>query len=263
MNPIVIAIIVVGVLGLAASLILALAGKLLYVPSNEKALEIEEILPGVNCGACGYAGCAAYATAVATGQAATNLCIPGGDKTAQKVAALMGEEAGDVIEMVANVACHGAYDATHDKYEYAGVMSCAACDQLHQGRSVCSWGCLGFGDCVTACQYDAISVKNGVAQTDYAKCTGCGACAAKCPKGLIQLVPRTTQTIVVCSNRDRGNITRKNCIRGCIGCMRCERICPNEAIRVHDNLAAVDFEKCQQCGQCVLECPTNAIEQRT
>lgn len=260
MNPIVSAILVVTGLGLLAAIILVVASKLMYVPSNETAVEIEGVLPGVNCGACGYAGCADYAAAVASGEAETNLCVPGGPSTAQKVAEIMGQEAGEVEEMVANVACHGSYDNTHDKYDYTGVQSCAASNQLHQGRSVCNWGCLGFGDCVDVCKFDAISVKNGVAQTDFAKCTGCGACVEKCPKGLIHLVPRSAGSIVFCSNHDRGNITRKTCIRGCIGCMRCERVCPHDAIHIENNLATVDFEKCQKCGKCVMECPTHALE---
>lgn len=262
MNPILIAVLVVGGMGLLAAVILVVASKVMYVASDENAQDIEAVLPGVNCGACGYAGCADYAAAVAKGEAATNLCVPGGPKTAQKVAAIMGQEAGEVDELVADVACNGSYDVTRDKYEYAGIMSCNASSQLHLGRSACSFGCLGFGDCVAACKFGALSVQNGVAVTDLSKCTGCGVCVDRCPKGLIRLAPRSAKTFVNCCSTDTGAVTRKNCARGCIGCKRCERVCPNDAIHVTDNLAVIDQSKCISCGLCVAECPTHSVEQR-
>lgn len=259
MNPIITAVLVVAGVGAVAAIVLVVASKLMYVPAHEMAEDINETLPGVNCGGCGYAGCHDYALAVARGKAATNLCIPGGTPISRQISELLGVEFKDVAEMVAVVACHGNYDNTHNKYIYSGIKTCAATNMYHQGRSVCSWGCMGYGDCVAICQYGAISIQNGVAQVDFSRCTGCGACAVRCPKTLIKLVSRTSKAIVACGNRDRGAIARKLCLKGCIGCGRCTRICPNDAIHVVDNCAAVDVEKCDSCGKCVTECPVGAI----
>ena len=259
MNPILIAVIVVTGIGAVAAVVLVAASKLMYVPAHEMAEDINDILPGVNCGGCGYAGCHDYALAIARGVAEVNLCVPGKDDVSRKISDLMGVEYADVAEMVAVVACHGNYDNTENKYIYSGIKSCAATNMYHQGRSICPWGCIGYGDCVAVCPYGAISIMNGVAQTDFSRCTGCGACVRKCPKTLIKLVPRTSKALVICGNHDRGAITRKLCSGGCIGCGKCVRICLNEAISVVDNCALVDFEKCVSCGMCVAECPVGAI----
>lgn len=258
MNPVLIAVLLLTGTGLLASVILVIASKLMYVPVDETANEIAKALPGANCGACGYAGCSDYAAAVASKKAAPNLCVPGGADAAEKVSAIIGEDAGEIIPMVAAVACHGNYDNTRDKYRYAGVKSCAASNMLHAGRSECAYGCIGFGDCVSACKFDAISVENGVAIINYAVCKGCGACVAKCPKGIIKLVPRTTRSLVLCSNHDKGAKTRKTCVSGCIGCMKCEKVCPNGAIKVDNNCAIIDFSKCGGCGECMRACPVHA-----
>ena len=263
MKEILFAIAVLCSIGALAGIVLVIAAKLMAVPENETAKEIEGLLPGANCGACGFAGCADYAKAVAEGRAVTNLCVPGGAKAAANVAAAMGVKAEGIEEKVGFVACHGSYDSTQDKFVYRGVNSCAACNQYYGGRSICSWGCIGLGDCVSACKFDAISVKNGVAHIDPTRCTGCGACAANCPKGLIHIVPLNSKTVTVCSNRDRGALTHKSCIRGCIGCGKCVRTCPEGAITIEDNLAKVDFTKCKSCGQCVLACPVHARESLT
>lgn len=259
MNPIITAILIVAGIGATASVVLVIASKLMYVPAHETAEDISAVLPGVNCGACGCAGCHDYALAVARGEASANLCIPGGDDVSKQISEILGIEVADVAEMVAVVACHGSYDNTTNKYDYSGIKTCAATNMFHKGRSTCVWGCLSYGDCVSVCPYDAISIHNGVAQTDFSKCTGCGACAKKCPKGIIKLVPRTEKAYVVCGNHERGAITRKTCVRGCIACGKCVRICPQQAIVLAENCADVDFEKCDSCGKCVAECPVNAI----
>lgn len=258
MNPILTAVIVLSSVGALAGIMLIVAAKLMAVPIDNNAKKIEEALPSANCGACGFAGCADYAAAVAAGNAATNLCVPGGEKTAAELAAILGTEALSAEDKIGFVACHGSYDSTHDKYDYNGILSCAACNMYFAGRSDCAYGCLGIGDCVSVCRFGALSIRNGVAHIDPTRCTGCGACAAKCPKGLIHIVPRSTKTVVICSNRDRGNITHKTCIRGCMGCAKCVRVCPNGAIVIENNLAHVDVEKCQSCGACVLACPVSA-----
>lgn len=259
MSDILIAVIVLGGIGLVASVILVLASKLMYVPAHEQAELINAALPGANCGGCGYAGCHDYALAVGRDRAATNLCTPGGDAVSRKISEIMGVAFSDVPKMMAVVACLGNYDNTQNKYIYSGIKTCAATNMYHQGRAICPWGCIGYGDCVAICPYDAISIQNGVARTDFNRCVGCGACAARCPKSLIKLVPRTSKALVVCGNHDRGAVTRKLCRQGCIGCGKCTRICPNDAIHVVDNCAVVDFEKCNSCGDCVSECPVGAL----
>ncbi|MEA4912898.1 MAG: RnfABCDGE type electron transport complex subunit B [Oscillospiraceae bacterium] len=258
MNPILTAVLVLVGIGALCSVVLVIAYKLMYVPSDEKAQDISALLPGANCGACGFAGCADYAAAVAAGKVKTNLCVPGGRATAQKVAAVMGQAPGKLEEMTAVVACHGSYDNTRDKYNYEGVKTCAASVMLHAGRAECPYGCVGYGDCVQACKFGAISVHNGVAQVDLAKCTGCGACAAKCPKQIIKLIPKKSRSVVLCSNHDGGAATRKVCVAGCLACRKCEKACPTGAITVENNCAKIDFSKCTHCGECMRACPVHA-----
>lgn len=258
MQEIMNAVLVLGGIGAVCAVVLVIAAKFMAVPADETAKRIEEALPGANCGACSFAGCADYAAAVARGDAAPNLCVPGGASAAKAVSAIMGVAAGEVEQQVAFVACHGSYDSTDDKFDYRGISSCTACNMFYGGKSSCSYGCIGMGDCVSVCRFGAISVKNGVAHVDPSKCTGCGMCAAKCPKGLIHIVPLSAKSVVVCSNKDRGALTHKTCIRGCIGCAKCVRVCPNGAMTIENNLAIVDLSKCKSCGACVLACPVHA-----
>lgn len=258
MNLVLYAVLILGGIGLLASVVLVIASKLMYVPTDERATQIAEVLPGANCGSCGFAGCADYAAAIAAGKAALNLCVPGGAAVAAKVGDIMGETVETKERMVAVIACRGSYDSTHDKYDYNGIESCAACNMFHSGRSDCPYGCVGFGDCAAACPFGAITVQNGLASVNYNVCTGCGTCVAKCPKKIIKLVPYGMHSIVLCSNHDRGSQTRKACVSGCLGCKKCENICPQGAIKVDDNCAVVDFSKCIGCGQCVSVCPVHS-----
>lgn len=245
-------------LGLVGSVVLVLASRFLTVPQDERVGRLQEVLPGANCGACGYAGCADYAQAIAGG-APVNKCVPGGEAVAKAAAAIMGVEAGGVLKRTAYVACQGSYEHTQDKYEYQGVQSCAAMAALHGGCAVCPFGCLGCGDCAAACKFGAIEVKNGLAHIDEEKCTGCGACAETCPKGIIRLHTRLDRPVVLCANEDRGALTRKACTAGCIGCMKCAKNCPAGAVTVVNNVARIDEEKCTGCGVCAAQCPVGAI----
>ena len=181
MNGILIASLTVAVIGLLGAVLLVVASKVFAVTEDERAKEVELALPGANCGACGYAGCSAYAKAVVEG-APVNQCVPGGAVAAEKISAIMGVEAGDATEYKAMVACQGDLDHTKKRYEYHGIPSCAACNVLYNGDSSCPFGCLGFGDCARACKFGAIQIVNGIARVDREKCTGCGVCVEKCPK---------------------------------------------------------------------------------
>ncbi|MEG2233786.1 MAG: RnfABCDGE type electron transport complex subunit B [Oscillospiraceae bacterium] len=252
------AVLVLTGIGFLAAIGLVVASKIMFVPTNENVEKVRGVLPGANCGACGFAGCDDYAAAVAKGSAETNLCVPGADKTASAVAGIMGQKALDVIEKTAVVACKGCTDKT-PRFEYTGVKTCAAANMLHRGPLGCTYGCEGLGDCFAACPFDAICVKNGVAHIDADICTGCAKCVAACPKKLIHLVPKIKNSAVLCSNKDKGAVTRKICGNGCIGCMKCEKICEHDAIHVENNCAAIDTTKCVQCKKCEAECPVGVI----
>ncbi len=256
------AVLVLAGIGLLGAVLLVVAAKLMYVPSSELTDSIRELLPGANCGACGYAGCDDYAAAVASGEAEAHFCVPGGSKVAVGIAALLGQKAHAVSKLVAIIACKGCSDK-QPKYDYQGVKTCTAAIMLHAGPNKCSYGCEGLGDCAAGCPFDAICIEDGVAHINQILCRGCGACVATCPKKLISLqaahMPTSTIPMVRCSNHDKGAITRKLCANGCIGCMKCEKVCEHDAIHVVNNCAAIDTGNCVQCGRCMRECPTGVI----
>ncbi len=260
MQAMIVAALVVGLVGLIGAVLLVSASKVLAVSEDERAKEVELALPGANCGSCGYPGCAAYAKAVTEG-APVNQCIAGGAAAAEKIAAIMGVEAGDATEYKAMVACRGDLSHTKKRYEYHGIPTCAACNVLYNGDSSCPFGCLGFGDCVKACKFGAIEIVDGIARIDPAKCTGCGACKAACPKRIIFLYEykKRPKPIVMCSNHKKAVAPRSECTAGCIGCGKCVRNCPVEAISIHDNVARVDYDKCVGCRKCVSNCPMGCI----
>lgn len=249
-------------LGIAVfcAVLLTLAATFFAVKEDERAVAIRDCLPGANCGACGFSGCDGYAKALADGVSdKTNLCVPGGDKTAREIAEILGVEAEDVVEKVAFVACNGTCDVVSKKYEYQGHKSCRTANMAYNGDRICNFACLGYGDCMTVCPQGAISIKNGVARVSPRKCIGCGICVRECPNGIIHLVNDTTRVVVECSNHDKGAVTRKACSNGCIGCMKCEKACPNGAIKVKDNLATIDYSLCTGCGECAEVCPVGCI----
>ena len=252
------AVVIVTVIGLCGGGILVAASQFMKVEVDERVVAVQEALPAVNCGACGYVGCGDYAEAVVAG-APTNLCVPGGASVAAAVSAIMGVDAGDVVRQKAIVACQGTVvHATH-KYDYAGIQSCTANAALFGGISSCPYGCLGFGDCKEACKFDAIEIQEGVARVNPEKCTGCGACEAACPKRVIWIREESEKPVVMCANHERGAKTRKECTAGCIGCMKCQKVCPEGAIKVRNNVARIDLDKCIGCRACVNECPVKAI----
>ena len=259
MGAITLPVLLVTTVGLGLGLILSLAAKFIAVEADETVAKVRELLPGANCGACGYAGCDEYAEKVASGEAATNLCIPGRKKVADEIAALLGKDAADVTEPRAFVRCNGKCDTVEYAMEYQGPKSCKACSALFGGDKSCSTACLGYGDCAAVCQFDAIVIQDGLAYIDARLCTGCGACVKECPKNVISMVPKTSKVTVACSNHQKGAETRKVCKSGCIGCMRCEKTCRYDAIKVVDNLAVIDPERCTNCGECAGVCPTKCI----
>ncbi len=254
--------ILLGIIAIVCAVILTLSTRFFGVKEDETAVAIRECLPGANCGACGYTGCDGYAKALADGsESKTNLCVPGGDKTAQIIAGVLGVEAEDVVEKVAYVACNGNCSATERKYDYKGYKSCVAANLLYNGDKTCNYACLGYGDCTRVCPKDAIHVEDGIAKVDPQKCIGCGMCVRECPNHIIKLVNDTVKVVVQCSNHDKGALTRKQCINGCIGCMKCQKACPNGAVKVEGNLATIDYSLCTGCGACVEVCPVHCIHE--
>ena len=257
-NMILTAVLIVAGVGLVVGLVLAFASAVMSVPVDEKVQSIEEALPGANCGACGYSGCSGYAKALASGEAKNGGCAPGGNECAKKIAQILGEEAGDIEKKVAVVNCMGIFDNTEDKVVYQGLESCAGA-KLLGAKGMCSFGCLGLGDCALVCSFDAITICNGVAKVDANLCGGCGVCAKACPQKIISVVPQKEQMIVRCSNSDKGAQAGKVCKVACIGCKKCEKVCEAGAVKVTNFKATIDPQKCTGCGLCKEACPRGTI----
>ncbi|MEC9487898.1 MAG: RnfABCDGE type electron transport complex subunit B [Halanaerobium sp.] len=260
-NLFVTSILSMGALGAFFAFGLAFASKKLAVEEDDRIAKIEEILPGANCGACGYPGCSNYASAVVGGEAAVNNCPVGGEKVARLIADIMGVKAGGSEQMVAQVLCQGGQEEADRRSEYRGVETCKAAAALGGGNKACNFGCLGLGDCAAVCPFAAIIINdNGLPEIDPEKCTGCGKCVEACPKNIILLAPITAQNNIRCRATYPGKKVRKICSVGCIGCGLCAKVCPVDAITMEDNLAVLDYDKCINCGLCAEKCPTGTIE---
>ncbi len=259
MIQILLAIIIVGGMGLLFGALLGIAGKVFAVKVDERIPQILDVLPGANCGGCGFAGCSAYANALVEGGVRPNMCPVGGSAAAEKIAEILGVEAEEKEKLVARVLCNGSPERALQKYNFDGPMDCYSANRLGGGEKMCPHGCLGLGSCVKVCQFDAISVKNGVAVVDVEKCVACGACAKECPKNIIKILPAKSKYTITCKSVEKGKLTRHDCQVGCIGCGICAKNCPQEAITVKDNLAAIDPLKCVNCGICVSKCPQHTI----
>ena len=251
---------VVGAVGIFVGLFLGGAGIAFKVKVDEKEEAVLSVLPGNNCGGCGYAGCAGLAAAIAKGEAAVNACPVGGDAVGQKIASIMGVEAENTERKVAYVACQGDCDRAGVDYRYSGMQDCRVMGFVPGGGpKSCNSGCLGFGTCVSSCPFGAIRIENGVAVVDRDACKACGKCVEICPRHLISLIPYKAKLAVACSSVDKGPVTMKACLAGCIGCGLCVKACPAEAVTVQDFHARIDQEKCTGCGACAEKCPKKAI----
>jgi Na+-translocating ferredoxin:NAD+ oxidoreductase RNF subunit RnfB len=225
--------------------------------------EVRSCLPGANCGACGFPGCDGYAAAVAAKSTETNHCSVGGKDVAEKLAAIMGTDAGAVIPVVAVLACQGTPDKAPKKGNYTGLQTCRGAKLSTGGTKLCIWGCLGYGDCTLVCQFGAISLgENGLPKIDHTKCTGCKICVAECPQGVLRALPRDSKgSLVICSNRNtvKANVM-KNCKGGCIKCELCVKNCPENCITLQNGIPVVDYAKCTSCGACSEKCPTKVFK---
>lgn len=251
--------IIFAIIGLVLGGMLAIAAKFFAVDSDPRIEEICGCLPGANCGGCGFAGCSACAAAIVSGQAPITACPGVPADSLKKMCAIMGIEAVEKEEMCAVVRCQGNMENAIYKYFFDGSKTCADIAALKGGDKMCSYACLGYGDCQNACEFGAITMENGIAKIDRNVCTGCGVCAKTCPRSVIELMPKTAKVQVLCKSKDKGAIMKANCSVGCIGCKICEKACPTQAISVTDNFATVDVQKCTGCGACVEKCPKKII----
>jgi len=253
-------------LGLVFGFILAFANKKFAIEVNPLIHIVEDVLPKGQCGACGYAGCMAYAEAVVLNpDVPPNLCIPGKEPIAKAVAELTGKAAAPVEPRIAQVKCAGVAGKAVQGYDYVGVDDCVAANLLFGGPKACKFGCLGLGTCVRNCPFDAMTMSpEGLPVIDPDKCTGCGKCETVCPKQVIAMMPLGAHVRVNCNSKDKGPMARKACGAACIACTLCMRECPYGAIKMENNLAVVDPKVCvEQCSEakCLVKCPTKAIRQ--
>ena len=262
MVPVLIATVSVAVIGLIIGLLLVSFGRKFAVETDPKEEAVRDLLPGNNCGGCGYAGCDACAKAIAAGEASVNACPVGGETVASRIAQVMDVEVSGMTRMVAFVQCAGDCEHAKKSANYVGIQDCSAAVTSGLTDKNCLYGCLGLGSCVKACQFDAISIVNGVAFVNRAACKACGKCVAACPKHLIELIPDPSGYVVRCSSKDRGPAVKKSCSVGCIGCRLCEKQCEHDAIHVENNIARIDYAKCVNCGKCAEKCPAGAIMKR-
>lgn len=256
------AVLTLGSMALIFGVILAIADLKLRVKIDPRIEEIHAVLPQTNCGACGYPGCKAYAKAIVGDGTAINRCAPGGQAVVDLLAGIMGIEASCAAEFVARVHCRGSEAAARRKALYDGINSCQASALVSSGDKLCEWGCLGYGDCVTACPFGAVSMgRDGLPVIDECLCTGCGKCVEACPKNILELHPMAENVLVFCRSQDPPKLSKKVCDHACIACRICVKECKTGAIELKNNLAAIRApdQLTEACYQGIRKCPTGAI----
>lgn len=244
---------------LVFSVLLVTLGRKFAVHAPPGFSEVRELLPGINCGACGFAGCDEFAKALAEGRAEYTACRPLSPKGAEGLSQLLGGGSGVEQETVAVVACNGGNDC-ENKYDYQGYGDCRSAELLAGGIKACPSGCIGKGTCVDVCHFFAIEVNGkGVAEVARENCVSCGFCIKDCPKGIIRRIPRSAKVYINCSTYCKANDVRSICKTGCIACGICARVCPENAIEMVDNLPVIDYKKCTGCEICAQKCPVKCI----
>ena len=263
MNTALIILLIMTILGISFGFLLAYANKKFKTEVNPLIHIVEDILPKGQCGACGYAGCLAYAEAVVLDpKVPANLCIPGKDFVAKEVAKLTGKEAASIEAKIAQIHCAGTPTVALNKYLYQGIADCTAANALFSGAKACQFGCLGLGSCVQACLFEALSIaENHLPVVNALKCTACGKCIEACPKQLISLVSLDSKVKISCNSLAKGAPAKKDCSVACIGCTLCARTCPLQAIEMQNNLPVINHELCLTCPDavCLTKCPTKAL----
>ena len=266
MGPIVSAIVLLSVIGAISALLLYVVSRKFYVHEDANVALVEEVLPAANCGGCGYPGCKGFAEACVSAETLDDLSCPvGGTEVMGKVAAILGKEVQESLPMIAVVRCNGTCENRPVNNTYDGVSSCAIASILYGGETGCSYGCLGFGDCVDACVFEAIQMNTETRLPDVIEdaCTSCDACIKACPKNILELRKKglkSRRVHVSCVNKEKGATAQKACSVACIACKKCQKACAFDAITIENNLAYINYNKCTLCRKCVEACPTNAIQ---
>ncbi len=270
MNEIMIAVIVLGAIGLLSAVVLYVISHKFAVSEDPRLEKVAAVLPQANCGGCGYPGCSGFAAACVKaadgGSLEGKLCPVGGQPVMEKVASILGLAAEASAPKVAVVRCNGTCENRPRVAEFDGVQSCRVQNMTGMGETQCAYGCLGCGDCVAKCQFGALTMNpvTGLPEVDEDKCTACGACAKACPRGIIEIRlkgPKGRRMVVLCNNKDKGAVANKACKAACIGCGKCVKTCDKfEAITLVNNLAYIDAEKCKMCRKCEDACPKGAIK---
>ena len=254
---------IIAVIGLIFGALLGVASKIFAVEQDEKLPLILEVLPGANCGGCGYAGCSQFAGSVISGEAEVGGCPVGGADAARGIATIMGVVMDTFEKKVAFVRCAGSEGIAEVKYSYEGNMDCYSASKIAGGQKACQYSCLGYGTCLSSCSFGAISIKDNLAYIDFDRCKGCGQCVESCPKNVISIVSKKDKYIVKCQNKDKANELKFKCSTGCIGCKICEKSCSVGAVTVDNFLATIDKDKCISCGLCAEKCPKKIIRKVT
>ncbi len=260
MTGVILAMVIVGVTGCLIGFFLCIASEKFKVETDPREDAIIEVLPGNNCGGCGYAGCSGLAAAIVAGEAAVNQCPVGGTEVGAQIGEIMGVESGYSERRVAFVRCSGNCEKAVDRYDYQGVEECTSMYLVPGGGpKACTYGCMGFGSCVRACPFDAIHIVDGIAVVDRENCKGCEKCAITCPRHLIEMIPYDSAYAVSCASKGSAKEIALVCKAGCIGCHLCEKNCPTGAITVTDNIAHINQTICTGCGACAAKCPKKVI----
>lgn len=259
-NTLLVVLAIVAVLAIVFAVLIVLVSKLCYVHEDERIPAVSEHLAGANCGGCGYAGCADYAKALVEGKADINACAATSNENKEEIAKILGIPFAAAEETFAIVKCAGGNNAV-DKFDYIGNKGCDARISYMGGNKLCPDGCLGDGTCAAACSENGIKIVDGYAVIDKSMCKSCGACVKKCPKSIIEIIPKKAVVFVACSTKCRGKDVMGACKVGCIGCGLCAKNCPQGAIEMVNNLPVIDYEKCNGCKTCVAKCPRKTIKE--
>lgn len=260
---ILIPIVALGGLGIFFGVGLALAARKFRVAVDPRLEKVHALLPGVNCGACGAAGCMGFAELLIQGGSVVEKCVVSNEEARHEIAGILGIEAKKKVKNAAILHCHGGNKRVKDSFVYQGVFDCVAANLVMGGQKACVYGCLGFGTCVRACAFGALSMsEEGLPVVDESRCTSCGKCVAVCPKGLFSIEATTKVYAVRCKSKEFGKKVMQACVVGCIGCRKCEIACPTKAMKIIDNLATIDYKTCDNRGACFQACPTKAIAKK-